>query len=172
MYTHEDLSRLQAQSLKMQSWIRQQTFSPENRKTLRRFSSWEVAELIFRINQSTFRGRFAAEPDLPGGEVEPDGRQRWFTLEEINELRRKMKINRKSLMPPAPQASAPSAPPLPTSRVVPANRPWPCTWRTLPRLTATACWPSISTRKPRSAIRWASTTLPKTTPSGASWRAT
>ena len=47
MYTHEDLSRLQAQSLKMQSWIRQQTFSPENQKTLRRFSSWEVAELIF-----------------------------------------------------------------------------------------------------------------------------
>ena len=61
MYTHEDLSRLQAQSLKMQSWIRQQTFSPENRKTLRRFSSWEVSELIFRVNQSTFRGRFAAE---------------------------------------------------------------------------------------------------------------
>ena len=102
MYTHEDLSRLQAQSLKMQSWIRQQTFSPENRKTLRRFSSWEVSELIFRVNQSTFRGRFAAEPDLPGGEVEPDGRQRWFTLDEINELRRKMKVNRKSLMPPRP----------------------------------------------------------------------
>ena len=74
MYTHEDLARLQAQSLKMQSWIRQQTFSPENTKTLRRFSSWEVAELIFQINQSTFRGRLAAEPDLPGGEVEPDGR--------------------------------------------------------------------------------------------------
>ena len=102
MYTHEDLSRLQAQSLKMQSWIRQQTFSPENRKTLRRFSSWEVAELIFQINQSTFRGRLAAEPDLPGGEVEPDGRQRWFSLDEINALRRKMKINRKTLMPPRP----------------------------------------------------------------------
>ncbi|MES2548223.1 MAG: chromosome partitioning protein ParA, partial [Pseudomonadota bacterium] len=48
MYTHEDLARLQGQSLKMQSWIRQQTFSPENQKTLRRFSSWEVAELIFQ----------------------------------------------------------------------------------------------------------------------------
>lgn len=103
MYTHEDLARLQAQSLKMQSWIRQQTFSPESTKTLRRFSSWEVAELIFRINQSTFRGRLAAEPGLPGGEVEPDGRQRWFSLDEINELRRRMKINRKSLMPHRPQ---------------------------------------------------------------------
>lgn len=102
MYTHEDLARLQAQSLKMQSFIRQQTFSPESAKKLRRFSSWEVAELIFGINQSTFRGRLAAEPGLPGGEVEPDGRQRWFSLDEINELRRRMKINRKSLMPPRP----------------------------------------------------------------------
>ena len=55
MYTHEDLAALQAQSLKLQGWIRQQTFSPEMEKTLRRFSSWEVAELIFGVNQSTFR---------------------------------------------------------------------------------------------------------------------
>ena len=102
MYTHEDLSRLQAQSLKMQSWIRTQTFSPETTKRLRRFSSWEVSELILGINQSTFRGRLAADPDLPGGEVEPDGRQRWFSLDEINELRRRIKVNKKSLMPPRP----------------------------------------------------------------------
>lgn len=102
MYTHEDLSRLQAQSLKLQGWIRQQTFSPEMEKTLRRFSSWEVSELIFRVNQSTFRGKLAADPSLPVGEVEPDGRQRWFSLEEINALRRRLKINRKSLMPPRP----------------------------------------------------------------------
>ena len=103
MYTHEDLARLQAQSLKMQGWIRRQTFSPSNEKTLRRFSSWEVAELIFRINQSTFRGKLAAEPNLPLGEVEEDGRQRWFSLEEINELRRRIRINRKSLMPWRPE---------------------------------------------------------------------
>ncbi|WP_424973035.1 AAA family ATPase [Dinoroseobacter sp. S76] len=102
MYTHEDLARLQAQSLKMQSWIRRQTFSPENTKTLRRFSSWEVSELIFKVNQSTFRGRLAADPNLPSGEVEEDGRQRWFSLAEINELRRRMKINRKTLLPPRP----------------------------------------------------------------------
>jgi chromosome partitioning protein len=102
MYTHEDLAQMQAQSLKMQSWIRRQTFSPQNEKTLRRFSSWEVSELILKINQSTFRGRLAADPNLPGGEVEEDGRQRWFSLEEINELRRRMKVNRKSLMPPRP----------------------------------------------------------------------
>ena len=102
MYTHEDLGTLQNQSLKLQGWIRQQTFSPELKKTLRRFSSWEVAELIFKVNQSTFRGKLAADPSLPAGEVEPDGRQRWFSLEEINELRRRLKINRKSLMPTRP----------------------------------------------------------------------
>lgn len=102
MFTHEDLSRLQAQSLKMQGFIRQQTYSPEREKTLRRFSSWEVAELIFKVNQSTMRGRLAADPSLPQGFVEEDGRQRWYTLEEINELRRRLKVSRKSLMPTRP----------------------------------------------------------------------
>ena len=102
MFTHHDLAELQAQSLKMQGFIRQQTFSPEQEKTLRRFSSWEVGELIFRVNQSTLRGRLAADPSLPQGQVEEDGRQRWYSLDEINELRRKLKVNRKSLMPPRP----------------------------------------------------------------------
>ena len=102
MYTHTDLAKLQAQSLKMQGFIRKQTYSPEMEKTLRRFSSWEVAELILKINPSTFRGRLAADPSLPEGLVEEDGRQRWYTLEEINELRRKLKIKSKSLMPARP----------------------------------------------------------------------
>lgn len=102
MYTHADLAKLQSQSLKMQGFIRQQTFSPEMEKTLRRFSSWEVAELIFRINPSTLRGRLAADPSLPQGLVEEDGRQRWYTLEEINELRRKLRIKSQPLMPKRP----------------------------------------------------------------------
>ncbi|MGB3244251.1 MAG: AAA family ATPase [Sulfitobacter sp.] len=102
MFTHADLASLQAQSLKMQGFIRKQTFSPEMEKTLRRFSSWEVAELIFKINPSTLRGRLAADPSLPEGLVEEDGRQRWYTLEEINELRRKLRIKSQSLMPPRP----------------------------------------------------------------------
>ncbi|MEL6521594.1 MAG: AAA family ATPase [Pseudomonadota bacterium] len=102
MFTHRDLVQWQSQSLKMQGFIRQQTFSPEAEKTLRRFSSWEVAELIFKVNQSTMRGRLAAEPTMPQGLVEEDGRQRWYSLEEINELRRRLKIKRRSLMPPRP----------------------------------------------------------------------
>ncbi len=103
MFTHEDLAQMQAQSLKMQGWIRQQTFSPQMEKSLRRFSSWEVGELIFKVNQSTLRGRLAADPSLPQGHVEEDGRQRWYSLEEINEIRRRLKINRKSLMPKRPE---------------------------------------------------------------------
>ena len=102
MFTYQDLARLQTQSLKMQGFIRQQTYSPELEKTLRRFSSWEVAELIFKVNQSTLRGRMAADASLPQGEVEEDGRQRWYTLEEINELRRRLRVNRKTLMPYRP----------------------------------------------------------------------
>jgi cellulose biosynthesis protein BcsQ len=102
MFTHQDLAAMQAQSLKMQGFIRQQTYSPENEKTLRRFSSWEVAELVFKVNQSTLRGRLAADPTLPQGLVEEEGRQRWYTLEEINEMRRRLRVNRQSLMPPRP----------------------------------------------------------------------
>ncbi len=103
MFTHRDLQELRDTSLKMQGWIRKQTFSPQMEKTLRRFSSWEVSELVFKVNQSTFRGRLAMDPALPDGEVEEDGRQRWFSLDEINEMRRKMKVNRKSLLPHRPQ---------------------------------------------------------------------
>lgn len=102
MYDHTDLARLQEQSLKVQSWIRRQTFSPEDKKTLRRFSSWEVSELIFGLNQSTFRGKLAADLSLPSGEVEEDGRQRWFSLEEVNELRRRLRFKGHNLLPYRP----------------------------------------------------------------------
>ncbi|MCF6446001.1 AAA family ATPase [Nereida sp. MMG025] len=102
MFTHTDLAKMQAQSLRMQGAIRKQTYSPEMEKTLRRFSSWEVGELIFKVNQSTLRGRLAADPSLPQGQVEEDGRQRWYSLEEINQIRRRLKVNRQSLMPPRP----------------------------------------------------------------------
>ncbi|MCF2903358.1 AAA family ATPase [Octadecabacter sp. CECT 8868] len=106
MLNHRDLQEMQSRSLKMQGWIRQQTFSPENVKSLRRFSSWEVSELILGINQSTFRGKLAADPSLPAGLVEPDGRQRWFTLDEVNILRRKIRQRGKPLTPPRPAGRA------------------------------------------------------------------
>lgn len=107
MFGHEDLAGLQRRSLKMQDWIRRQTFSPSEAKTLRRFSSWEVGEFILGMNHSTFRGKLAADPSLPRGEVEEDGRQRWFTLEEVNELRRRIRMGGGSLMPPRPAGKRP-----------------------------------------------------------------
>ncbi|MFP7572022.1 AAA family ATPase [Marivita sp. S2033] len=106
MITHEELREIQGRSLKMQGWIREQTFSPEKIKSLRRFSSWEVSELILGMNQSTFRGRLAADPSFPAGKVEPEGRQRWFSLDEVNTLRRKIKVKGKNLMPARPKGRA------------------------------------------------------------------
>ena len=106
MLIHTDLHEMQNRSLKLQSWIRQQTFSPQDEKTLRRFSSWEVSELILKMKPGTFRSRLAADPALPAGKVEPEGRQRWFTLEEINTLRRKLRTRGASLMPPRPAGRA------------------------------------------------------------------
>ena len=102
MFDHSDLAELQRQSLRMQNWIRKETFSPMEEKALRRFSSWEVAELVFEVNQSTLRGKLAADPTLPTGLVEEDGRQRWFSLDEINELRRRVRFSKKSLLPYRP----------------------------------------------------------------------
>ncbi|MEL6207961.1 MAG: AAA family ATPase [Pseudomonadota bacterium] len=106
MITHDDLRALQTRSLKMQGWIREQTFSPDSQKILRRFSSWEVSELILGLNQSTFRGRLAADPTLPAGKVEQDGRQRWFSLEEVNTLRRRLGTRGRSLLPERPEGRA------------------------------------------------------------------
>jgi cellulose biosynthesis protein BcsQ len=107
MFDHADLARLHAASRRMQGWIRAQTFSPGAEKTLRRFSSWEVAELILKINPSTFRGKLAEDPTLPQGEVGPEGRQRWFSLAEIGELRRRLNVGGRRLEPErAPGARA------------------------------------------------------------------
>nr|WP_019956789.1 AAA family ATPase [Yoonia vestfoldensis] len=75
-------------------------------KTLRRFSSWEVCELILGINQSTFRGQLAADRSFPPGKVEPNGRQRWFSLAEVNTLRRRLTVRGRTLQPDRPAGRA------------------------------------------------------------------
>jgi len=106
MYDHRRLAALQAESLAQQDWIRSQTYAPGQEKRLRRFSSWEVAELILKVNPSTLRGRIAADKDFPAGMVEEDGRQRWYSLEEINEMRTRLSTGRKSLSPERPAGRA------------------------------------------------------------------
>ena len=106
MYDHRHLAALQAQSLAQQDWIRTQTYAPGQEKRLRRFSSWEVAELILKVNASTLRSRIAADPGFPAGKVEEDGRQRWYSLEEINEMRARLGKSRKRLIPDRPSGRA------------------------------------------------------------------
>lgn len=102
MLSHDDLAALQTRSLAQQDWIRSQTYAPGQEKTLRRFSSWEMAELILKVNQSTLRTRMAGDETFPTGKIEPDGRQRWFSLEEINEIRRRLSTPRRQLVPERP----------------------------------------------------------------------
>ncbi|MFK7837042.1 MAG: AAA family ATPase [Sulfitobacter sp.] len=106
MYDHEHLAALQARSLAQQEWIRSQTYAPGQEKRLRRFSSWEVAELILKVNQSTLRSRIAADETFPTGKVEQDGRQRWYSLEEVGQMRRRLSTPRKSMMPMRPGGRA------------------------------------------------------------------
>jgi hypothetical protein len=86
---HRLLRRLNRRSLAQQAEVRRATFSPEQVKRLRPFSIWEICSFMFDMAPDTLRRRLAEDPALPQGAVlSEDGRQRWFTLEEIETLRR------------------------------------------------------------------------------------
>ena len=99
MDDHKTFLELRDRSIRQQQAIRRQTYAPDEEKPLRRFSSWEIADFIFRVNINTLRGRLK-DPALPQGIIEGDGgRQRWYSLEEINELRARLKIGKRGLLP-------------------------------------------------------------------------
>jgi len=107
MRDHEHLIALNEQSLAQQAAVRRQTFSPEEKKTLRPFSIWEMSQFMFGVPADTLRKKIADDPSLPQGEVLDDGgRQRWFTLDDINELRRRLRFRGKQLLPHRPSGRA------------------------------------------------------------------
>ena len=106
MRDHRDLQAMNERSLAQQAAVRRATFSPEEVKTLRPFSIWEISTFILDVQADTLRKKLADDPSLPQGMVEPDGRQRWFTLEEINELRRRLRLRGRSLLPERPKGRA------------------------------------------------------------------
>ncbi|MEO1494485.1 MAG: AAA family ATPase [Pseudomonadota bacterium] len=107
MRDHAHLIALNERSLAQQAAVRRATFSPEDTKTLRRFSIWEMSQFMFNVAADTLRKKLAEDPSLPQGEVLDDGgRQRWFTLEEINEIRRRVRFRGKSLLPHRPPGRA------------------------------------------------------------------
>ena len=101
-----DLLAMNERSLAQQQVVRRATFSPSEAKTLRPFSIWEMSQFMFGVPADTLRKKLAESPHLPQGIVEDDGRQRWFSLEEINGLRRNLKFKGKRLVPERPPGRA------------------------------------------------------------------
>ncbi|AMJ50161.1 chromosome partitioning protein ParA (plasmid) [Cereibacter sphaeroides] len=93
-------------SLAQQAAVRKATFSPSETKQLRPFSIWEISSFMFDVPADTLRKKLAEDPSLPQGVVEEEGRQRWFTLAEINELRRRVRFRGKKLLPERPKGRA------------------------------------------------------------------
>ena len=106
MRDHNDLQSMNEASLAQQSAVRRATFSPSETKVLRPFSIWEISQFMFDVAADTLRKKLADDPTLPQGETQDDGRQRWFSLAEINELRRRVRFRNKSLLPERPRGRA------------------------------------------------------------------
>ncbi|SNX71102.1 cellulose biosynthesis protein BcsQ [Cereibacter ovatus] len=100
------LQEMNERSLLQQAAVRKATFSPSETKSLRPFSIWEISTFMFNVPADTLRKKLAEDPSLPQGVVEEEGRQRWFTLAEINELRRRIRFRGKSLLPERPKGRA------------------------------------------------------------------
>lgn len=106
MRDHNDLLNMNERSLEQQAAVRRATFSPGEIKALRPFSIWEISQFMFNVPADTLRKKLAEDPTLPQGLTEEDGRQRWFTLEEINELRRRARFRGRKLLPNRPRGRA------------------------------------------------------------------
>jgi cellulose biosynthesis protein BcsQ len=61
--------------------------SPEGGKRLRRFSTWEITRYLIPVAPAHFRRVLRANPALPQGLTETASGAKWFTLEEVLELR-------------------------------------------------------------------------------------
>lgn len=79
----------------------------EDQKKLRRFSTWEISNFMFHLPADTLRKKLLSDPSLPQGIIEPAGRQRWFALAEVNELRRRLRFRKHKLMPACAKVPAP-----------------------------------------------------------------
>jgi len=106
MRDYSYLQSMNERSLAQQASVRKATFSPSEIKTLRPFSIWEISTFMFGVPADTLRKKLAEDPSLPQGSVEDEGRQRWFSLTEINELRRRVRFRGKTLLPERPKGRA------------------------------------------------------------------
>lgn len=61
--------------------------SDEGRKTLRKFSTWEITRYLIPVAQAHFRRVLRQNPQLPQGQSETEAGAKWFTLEDVLRLR-------------------------------------------------------------------------------------
>lgn len=59
----------------------------EGRKSLRLFSTWEITKYLIPVATPHFRRVLRANPNLPQGQSETEGGAKWFTLDEVLQLR-------------------------------------------------------------------------------------
>jgi chromosome partitioning protein len=57
------------------------------RKQLRQFSTWEITRYLIPVASAHFRRVLKANPQLPQGQAETDGGAKWFSLDEVLQLR-------------------------------------------------------------------------------------
>ena len=74
-----------ARSAHGRSELAKRGYAPDGRKHLRRFSTWEICRYLIPVAAAHFRRVMKSHPDLPQGEG--SGGTRWFTLEEVLNLR-------------------------------------------------------------------------------------
>ncbi|TQS70926.1 AAA family ATPase [Rhodobacteraceae bacterium] len=60
-------------------------YAPDGQKRLRKFSTWEICRYLIPVAPAHLRRVLKANPDLPQGTG--DGGSKWFSLEEILQLR-------------------------------------------------------------------------------------
>ncbi len=124
--------------------LRAQGHAPDGRKTLRRFSTWEITRYLIPVAQAHFRRVLRAHPDLPQGRSETEGGAKWFTLDEVLRLRAHFAAEGsrtkeyRALAPRGPAGEDGVRSPI--SRAVSARPRRRRIWRCRPPSTATGCW--------------------------------
>jgi cellulose biosynthesis protein BcsQ len=82
-----DFERIAAVCAKGRDDLITRGHSPEGRKTLRLFSTWEITRYLIPVATPHFRRVLRANPGLPQGASETEGGAKWFTLDEVLRLR-------------------------------------------------------------------------------------
>ncbi len=82
-----DFARIAAACAQGREDLRSRGLDPDGRKTLRRFSTWEITRYLIPVAPGHFRRVLRQNPDLPQGRSETEGGAKWFTLDEVLRLR-------------------------------------------------------------------------------------